>query len=94
MTCKDCIHCRVCITYQFAKSIDKEVSECDEFQNKADFVEVVRCRDCKQWTRIGYDDIFECDFGTCKNPYDYTEKETYEKDYCSDGERKEGRSDE
>ena len=38
MACKDCIHYKVCHTLEF--------EECVCFKNKADFVEVVRCKDC------------------------------------------------
>lgn len=83
MTCKDCIHCRVCITYQFAKSIDKEVSECDEFQNKADFVEVVRCRNCKYYETDIWDGEILCG---CNNPSGM--QDVSADSYCSDGERR------
>lgn len=57
MTCKECLWCDVCKSrvtqfgYDFDE--DKEVPEfgcgvvVDGFKNKADFVEVVRCKDCK-----------------------------------------------
>ena len=50
MTCTDCIHRNVC------KAYDPEEPECfcNHFKNKADFVEVVRCKDCdiphNEWT--------------------------------------------
>lgn len=43
MTCKDCIHNGICISTQ-VESKHKKV--CKSFKNKADFVEVVRCKDC------------------------------------------------
>ena len=47
MTCKDCVHRNVC------KAYDPEEPECfcNHFKNKADFVEVVRCKDCKHPTK-------------------------------------------
>lgn len=99
MSCKDCLHRDGCCNFVPIEGTIEEKAEylyeclkkpCKDFKNKNDFVEVVRCRDCKNWVRIGNDPIFNCDFGTCKNPYDYTEKETYGKDYCSNGERKGG----
>ncbi len=53
MTCKDCIHERVCealcpkglLPYQ-SSDYPAELF-CLEFENKAGFVEVVRCKDCK-----------------------------------------------
>ena len=49
MTCKDCIHYKICLdngddaAKQNAPNAEKE---CDTFKNKADFVEVVRCGNC------------------------------------------------
>lgn len=43
MTCKDCIHYGIC-TFNLT---GKEWSKCFHFKNKADVVEVVRCKDCK-----------------------------------------------
>lgn len=43
MTCRDCIHYAICLL-----SHDKDdYKKCCHFKNKADFVEVVRCKDCK-----------------------------------------------
>lgn len=48
MTCKDCIHYEVCKELRYG-----DISNCDSkdcggnFKNKADFVEVVRCKECK-----------------------------------------------
>ena len=49
MTCKDCIHIDVCVMHEHYNDCEKEVAEsgCDHFQDKADFVEVVRCGECK-----------------------------------------------
>lgn len=51
-TCKDCIHYEVCATKDEKVSLSTRVKElvADDFtcfKNKADFVEVVHCRDCK-----------------------------------------------
>lgn len=50
MTCKDCIHYDVCVIVENSANKDKEdyYTEfgCDDFKNKADYVEVVRCKDC------------------------------------------------
>jgi hypothetical protein len=63
MTCKDCLHCEACEgTYRYYD--DEYINEvsfsgdvrdlCTIFKNKADFVEVVRCKDCdiphNKWT--------------------------------------------
>ena len=43
--------CRDCIGYEYCnpqpKNPRKVEKWCDKFKNKADFVEVVRCKDCK-----------------------------------------------
>ena len=45
MICKDCIHFEVCgFTSITGKTMEKD---CKQFKNKADFVEIVRCKDCK-----------------------------------------------
>ena len=47
--CKDCFHCSACKD-MYDGNFD-DFGECDlyceHFKNKADFVEVVRCKDCK-----------------------------------------------
>ncbi len=59
-TCKDCLHYEACKgTYSSAKGdedilydFDGEMyaqSGCDDFKPKADYVEVVRCKEC--WKR-------------------------------------------
>ena len=46
-TCKDCLHYEVC-QYHITEETDMTVNECSHgFKNKADYVEVVRCRDCE-----------------------------------------------
>jgi hypothetical protein len=55
MTCKDCVHFEVCefegVYFEDIAikntSPDADVRDlCSFFKNKADFVEVVRCKDC------------------------------------------------
>lgn len=81
MTCKDCAHCHVC---GFAKEIgsDKAVKmfdfKCPDFQNKADVVNVVRCKDCKYLMLSDY-------YGECSKRYMGI---VLPDDYCSYGERK------
>lgn len=45
MTCKDCIHYEIC-TFDsiIGKTMEKD---CKRFKNRTNFVEVVRCKDCK-----------------------------------------------
>ena len=85
MTCKDCIHEKVCdnlIAHGLPWEDGKYPAEkwCDHFKNKADVVEVVRCKDCKWWTKekIGSQ-------GRCGMLGHYP-RDVF---YCSHGERKE-----
>lgn len=63
MTCKDCIHIDVCNEHEilmhtvnnlyelmYQEGVDKS---CKHFRNKADFVEVVRCKDCRHANDCG-----------------------------------------
>jgi hypothetical protein len=52
ITCEDCIHHNVC-GYHITDETDLTVEECTHFKNKANFVEVVRCRECKHADIIG-----------------------------------------
>ena len=51
MTCTDCIHHKSCFNMAFRCGYKAEALDgaetCEDFKNKADFVEVVRCKDCK-----------------------------------------------
>jgi hypothetical protein len=79
MTCEDCIHYEVCIFHLK----NDEYLKCLLFQNKADFAEVVRCKDCAYWqdNNGGYPHE-ECRWGKDETPD--------ADDYCSFGERKDG----
>lgn len=44
MTCKDCAHYEVCL---LGACVDGKTGVCMNFKNKADFIEVVRCKDCE-----------------------------------------------
>ena len=48
MTCYDCIHCDACSDAGDSgySSLKEDASKCKYFKNKADFVEVVRCKEC------------------------------------------------
>ena len=46
--CKDCIHFVVCSPYTAPNESFPEVGGCTAFKNKADVVEVVRCKDCER----------------------------------------------
>lgn len=79
MACKDCIHFEVCgFTSIICKTMEKD---CKQFKNKADFVEVVMCKDCKC-----YDEDFENCHGNHKcSRYNSA---MFPTDFCSYGERK------
>lgn len=95
MTCKDCIHCDVCNEHErpmltidnlyelmYQEGVEKS---CKHFKNKADFVEVVRCKDCKHREAricdIAGNEILSCNYSG------FAVKPTH---YCSYGKRKEG----
>ena len=80
-TCKDCLHIDVCKDYA---SYDKDsIISCDNFKNKADYVEVVRCKDCKKFMPYEWEEHK----GDCE---EFSELNCclYEDDFCSYGERK------
>ena len=52
MTCGDCIHADVCERVSSLTEFSREnPAYCKQFKNSADFVRVVRCRDCKWFRR-------------------------------------------
>lgn len=72
--CGDCMHNAVC-------EIDGYIDKCKHFKNKANFVELIRCKECKHWNN-GY-----CEgIPFCGDDASYIETE--ETDFCSYGERK------
>ena len=74
--CKKCIHSDICIFIE-------ENPDCIQFQDRADVVEVVRCKDCKHYK--AYEPPIEDFDGWCK-----VNENEYDKEfYCSYGERKE-----
>lgn len=92
MTCKDCIHYCLCkdtlADENWREDTPQEIKDmyspngCENFKNKANFVEVVRCKDCVYWECRGYD-------GRCEAYHnglirDYTNYD----DFCSYGEKR------
>lgn len=78
MSCYDCIHCDRCSDFESGFSAHcADVSKCKHFRNKADFVEVVRCKDCCEYS------------GKYCLLTDDTEDRRCPDDFCSYGERKE-----
>ena len=84
-SCNDCIHRELCNVHGYV-----DADECGVYKNKADFVEVVRCKDCKH--RYFYDEfdrnrqkIYKCTFcGILHKGVD-------DNAFCSYGERKDAK---
>lgn len=91
MTCKECIHEKVCdaLIKSGCPYLDEEIPAdvfCMEFRNTADVSEVVRCKDCVWWEAR----TFGSTIGRCENPRNGLVSEYSEDDdFCSYGERKE-----
>ena len=82
-TCKECIHYDVCYHIEhYGRHMETEES-CGGFKNKADFVEVVRCKDCKHGEKSPtfqyYPKLTWCN--KCERTHD-------DNWFCADGERK------
>lgn len=90
MNCKDCIYFKRCVVLgvELDMNHDKEADKnCRYFKNKSNVVEVVRCKDCKEWQPS--DQVTRC--GKCHSKQwdnDYFYYETFENDFCSYGERR------
>jgi hypothetical protein len=51
--CEKCIHQEVCnIRDCHEEGEEIALKYCSNFKNKADLVEVVRCKDCKHWKQV------------------------------------------
>lgn len=93
--CENCIHYEMCKWHEPMIS-DNIITffphneDCALFQNKADFVEVVRCKDCKCYLAVTYNGE-PMHYGYCKNKHDdiLGNRHRFEGDYCSYGEIKE-----
>lgn len=92
MTCKDCFYYDILCKDTLQ---DDELQLCDSFKNKADFVEVVRCGECKHFG-CRYKGISGEDVGYCYNnqnngfPFLCDSRPCMRAtDFCSYGERKE-----
>ena len=97
MMCKDCLHRDGCCNFVPIEGTIEEKAEylyeclkkpCKDFKNKDDFVEVVRCKDCKYY--IPDADVDHSEFpnyldadGFCDNMLKYTDKMCY----CSYGKK-------
>lgn len=95
MTCKECIHEKVCdaLIKSGCPYLDEEIPAdafCIEFRNTADVAEVVRCKDCKHY-RNHPNGLFDCWAEPSCNERGYKgDMHCVEPDdFCSFGERKE-----
>lgn len=79
-SCYDCIHSEVCSGIGSCSYHCSDVTKCKHFKNKADVVEVVRCKDCKHFFR-------KLCYNECWGSGDPV-PEVQENDFCSYGERK------
>lgn len=77
MTCKDCIHEKVCVCPT------TEETSCDHFKNKADFVEVVKCKDCVCFSY--YEEPIKGYIGKCEITKLLIRDDNF---FCRDGVRK------
>ena len=85
--CGDCLHFPKCSHYVTPEETFPEVGGCSAFKNKGDFVEVVRCKDCKYGNNHCDNQGFctYCQIGI----QDYPVRKQQD-DFCSYGERREG----
>lgn len=83
---KEKVDCHNCIYYRMCEFVHEFYeTECNDFKSKADFVEVVRCKDCEYYVPLG-------------DAYEYKGKKamhcilrascTGDNYYCADGMRK------
>ena len=88
MICKNCIHYEPCFEYGNILDPIHGGVVCDSFKNKADYVEVVKCKDCEHY-HIGKESVI-CDYDYCDILYycDGSHRTACEEDYCSYGKRK------
>lgn len=84
-SCKNCIHRDFCNIHGYI-----DADECGCFKDKADFVEVVRCKDCKHFDSTQYfgEKIKYCQMHTNSAEDDFCRME--DNDFCSYGERGDG----
>ena len=84
--CGDCLHFRTCSHYVTPEETFPEVGGCSAFKSKGDFVEVVRCKDCKHCCL----DLSGRDAHLCmRKEVGFVVRRKLD-DFCSYGERREG----
>ena len=94
MTCVDCLHFDICdnkkCNFMTKETIKKDLDfPCSDFKNKADFVEVVRCKDCKHaYFRYNCKDTMQEIYACEKRPAGRMHKKVGADFFCAHGERK------
>ena len=80
MKCKECVHYGIC---EYSSFSDKGI-DCKDFICKADYVKVIRCRDCKHAT------FYSCSNDACYRGIicEYKIGIGDENFFCSCGERR------
>ncbi len=81
MVCKDCLYYEVC---PLGLAVDGQTGTCLKFKNSADFVEVVRCKDCR-FKLLTVDGYYNPSNISCEIHENDGYKET---DYCNYGKRR------
>lgn len=94
--CTDCLHCDACLQfYKLANggepialgNVAEEV--CENFKDQINYVEVVRCKDCKYFAETnGKDSGKPCGYGKCMKPF-FIQMIVDAEDFCSYGKRRE-----
>lgn len=92
VTCNQCLYQPICNVYANMGVTDlpaSDISPCELFKNKADFVEVVRCKDCKFSRKpkeryIYFEGVLLCE--SCEMSDDIYVVNS--DDYCSCGKRR------
>lgn len=92
-TCSDCAHCDVCEnTFSWLGQEDNtKYITCHHFKNKADVVEVVRCKDCVHSRPLCFTEkkLYNDDcVGCIKISTSYHSLIMNENDFCSYGEKR------
>ena len=91
MTCKDCLHNGLCKDMHKFGVVDLPYNDdgaaCDHYKSSADVVEVVRCKDCKNYWYNEYYNLHLC--GNCNASFYQGEYSIVMEpnDFCSYGER-------
>lgn len=82
-TCGDCIHADICEHNPSLEFSRENIAWCDSFKDKADVVEVVRCKDCVYGRPYGDQE----EYIMCEDSWDLAHPRNH---FCSYGKRKDG----